>query len=98
MHGLEHYLCAASSVRIAVMKTNWLRSRREGFAAEIVVTVPTSSVLPAFHPGCEPPPRGPCGGERFARIRSGGDQRRPIPAAFYWHPYRESASLPVKPP
>jgi len=94
MRDLKHHLSAAWPVRIAVMKTNGSMSRREGFAAEIAVTVPTSSVLPAFHPSCEPPPRGPCGGERFGLIRSGGDQKRPNPAAFYWHPYRESASLP----
>ncbi len=96
MHDLEHYFRAVSPNRIVALQANWLRSRRDGFAAEIVVTVPTSSVLPAFHPSCEPPPKGPCGGERLGLIRSGEDQKRPNPAAFYWHLYRGSASVPVK--
>ena len=48
------------------------------------------------HPRCEPrpfPPRRGSGGGQTGRIRPGEGQRRRIPAAFYWHPCRESASV-----
>src|SRR6202040_79899 len=48
------------------------------------------------HPRCEPrpfPARRGSGGGRTGRIRPGEGQRRRIPAAFYWHPCRESASV-----
>src|ERR1700693_2685162 len=38
-------------------------------------------------------PRRGSGGGRTGRIRPGEGQRRRIPAAFYWHPCRESASV-----
>src|ERR1700686_4549333 len=38
-------------------------------------------------------PRRSSGGGRTGRIRPGEGQRRRIPAAFYWHPCRESASV-----
>src|SRR3984885_2362419 len=49
------------------------------------------------HPRCEPRPfprgSGGGGGGQTGRIRPGEGQRRRIPAAFYWHPCRESASV-----
>src|SRR6202035_3611481 len=48
------------------------------------------------HPRCEPrpfPARRGSGGGRTGRIRPGEGQRRRIPAAFYWHPCRESARV-----
>src|ERR1700724_3328611 len=48
------------------------------------------------HPRCEPrpfPARRGSGGGRTGRIRPGEGQMRRIPAAFYWHPCRESASV-----
>src|ERR1700724_2081563 len=48
------------------------------------------------HPRCEPrpfPARRGSGGGRTGRIRPGEGQMRRIPAAFYWHPCRESARV-----
>ena len=83
------------------------KSRREGSAAEIVVTVSILVRLAGgLHPRCEPPtlsassrPRetegaGPAA-DCSVRFQPGGDQKQRNPAAVYWHPYRRSASMPT---
>src|SRR5580700_8310011 len=70
-----------------------------GFAADRSNVRSYSNLMPypscrSSHPRCEPRPfpRG-SGGGQTGRIRPGEGQRRRIPAAFYWHPCRESASV-----
>src|ERR1700722_17886277 len=99
-------LLAAAANGIAVAPTTSAapvamdrKSRREGSAAEIVVTRLTLFRLAGHTPSALRTAPGRSVRRRRARlIRPGGDQRRRNPAAFYWHPYRESARVSTSAP
>src|SRR6202162_1274209 len=77
---------AAAPTASAAPVAMYRKSRREGSAAEIVVTRLTLFRLAGHTPSALRTAPGRSVRRRRARlIRPGGDQRRRNPAAFYWH-------------